>query len=53
MNEEGTCFVQVYNPEDHLKEGKRELPFNLEQDRDSGNLILNYFYIKELKKKKI
>lgn len=53
MNEEGTCFVQVYNPEDHLKDGKRELPFNLEQDRDSGNLILNYFYIKELKKKKI
>lgn len=36
-----------------FKGGKRELPFNLEQDRDSGNLILNYFYIKELKKKKI
>ena len=52
MNEEGTCFFQIYNPEDHLKEGKLELPANLEKDWDSGNLILNYFYIKEPKKKK-
>ncbi|WP_298549798.1 hypothetical protein [uncultured Parabacteroides sp.] len=53
MNEERTCFLQIYDSADHLKERKRELPYNLEKASDKTNLILNYFYSKQLKKKRI
>lgn len=53
MNEERTCFLQIYDPADHQKERKRKLPYNLEEVSDKTNLILNYFYEKQLKKKHI
>lgn len=52
LNEEGTCFLQIYDPADHLKEGKKELPYNLENAPDRDNLILNYFYWIPIKNKK-
>lgn len=52
LNEEGTCFLQIYDPADHLKEGKKELPYNLENAPDRDNLILNYFYWVPIKNKK-
>lgn len=52
LNEEETCFLQIYDPADHLKEGKKELPYNLENAPDRDNLILNYFYWVPIKNKK-
>ncbi len=52
LNEEGTCFLQIYDRADHLKEEKKELPYNLENAPDRDNLVLNYFYWKPIKNKK-
>ena len=52
MDKEGTRFIQVYNEKD-MKEEKREMPFNLQGAPNQDAVLLNYFYIDKLKKKKI